>query len=84
MVSLVGDDCIDTYHSGEIVQFNDKLSDKKVSKYYIVDNGVKKYIPTYKVDSYVCFKATVTFKSATKHYVCAQDAYMLMGDKVMK
>lgn len=33
---------------------------------------------------YYCFKATVTFKGVAKNYVCAQDAYMLMGNKVMK
>lgn len=84
MIGLVGDDNIGTYHPGEIVRFNDKLSAKKVSKYYIVDNGVKKYIPTYKVNGYDCFKATVTFKGVTKYYMRSQNAYMLMGDKIMK
>ena len=39
---------------------------KTVSNYNIVDNCAKKRIPTYKVNGYVCFKATVTFKVVTK------------------
>lgn len=84
MVGLVNDDTIGTYHPGEIVKFNDHLSSKKISNYYIDDNGVKKYIPTYRVKGYDCFKCIVTFKGATRNYARAQDAYMLMGDKIMK
>lgn len=81
-IGLTNNKRIGTYHPGEMVRYDDKLSTKKISHYYIVDNGVKKYLPVYNINDTPCFKATVTFKGQTRHYVRAQDAYMLMGCEI--
>ena len=82
MIGLAKDKQIGTYHPGEIVRYNDKLSTKPISKYYIVQHGKQYYLPVYNVHGVTCFKATVTFKGKTRYFVRAQDAYMLMGNKI--
>lgn len=82
MIGLTKDKEIGTYHPGEIVRYNDKLSTKPISKYYIVQHGKHYYLPTYNVHGVTCFKATVVFKNKTRYFVRAQDAYMLMGNKI--
>lgn len=82
MTGLINNNKIGTYHPGEILRFNDRLSRKKISNYYIIENGKQFYIPTYKVNGYDCFKAICTFKDKTKYFVRAQDAYLLKGQHV--
>lgn len=82
MIGLANDKQIGTYQPGEIVRYNDKLSTKPISKYYIVQHGKHYYLPTYNIHGVTCFKATVVFKNKTRYFVRAQDAYMLMGDKI--
>lgn len=79
MIGLINDSKIGTYHPGEMVRFAGTVTSKPVSHYYIVENGQKHYIPTYKIHGHDCFKAICTFKGQTKHYVLAKDAYMLKG-----
>lgn len=82
MIGLTKDKEIGTYHPGEIVRYNDKLSTKPISKYYIVQHSKHYYLPTYNVHGVTCFKATVVFKNKIRYFVRAQDAYMLMGNKI--
>ena len=82
MIGLINDSKIGTYHPGEMVKFAGVTTDKPVSHYYIVDNGQKHYIPTYKIHGHDCFKAICTFKGQTKNYVLAKDAYMLKGNVI--
>lgn len=84
MVGINNNAQIGTVHPGEIIRFDDKLTPKHVSKYYVVENGHKLYIPTYKVSGYDCFKVKMSFKGEVAHYVRAQDAYMLCGNKVVR
>lgn len=82
IIGLINNKQIGTYRPGEILKFNDTLSLKKISHYYIVKSGKRQYIPVYKINKQDCFKAICTFKNKTKRYVRAQDAYLLMGYRV--
>ena len=82
MIGLINDSKIGTYHPGEMVRFAGTVTSKPVSHYYIIENGQKHYIPTYKIHGKDCFKAICTFKGQTKHYVLAKDAYMLRGNVI--
>lgn len=82
MIGLINDHRIGIYHPGEILRYNDQLTTKRISNYYIIDDHVKKYLPIYNVNGVSCLEATVAFKGRTYHYVRAQDAYMLMGNRI--
>lgn len=82
MIGLINDKNIGTYHPGEIVCYNDQLTTKHVSRYFINFKNKKLYLPVYRINNITCFKAIVSTGNQTKKYVRAKDAYMLLGEKI--